>query len=212
MRINAIAQLSTNESADKTLSITQRTCGLSAAAQSAVLVPVLIAVIVPFVMLAAEAVAQPETLDRMTDAPVTTLSALTGVIVWAVMFGIPAWHALKRLGSKRVIEIADGTVSVTDQYLLGKRRWQAQLSEFKGVSHHQRTNLSGSRNELILVHDRKDRCLLLNLADEISQDETERMANRLGLRQLAPGAMFTRAHGLRLPTFQLPAARHLQRA
>lgn len=212
MRISAISHINQTERNDQGLSLTQRTCDISSAAQSAVLLPILIAVMVPFAMLAADALAQPETLDRMTDAPVNAITAVTGVLVWALMFGIPTWHALKRFGSKRSIEIANGQVSVTDANLMGSKQWNAPLCEFEGLSHHQRTSLSGTRNELILMHKKSDRCLLLKMADNISQNETEDLANRLDLALLPPGAMFRQNNTLRLPTFKMPIGLRPQNA
>ncbi len=212
MRINAISEITETGTNDDGLNLTQRTCKISAAAQSALLVPVLVAVMVPFGILAAEAVAHPETLDQMTQAPINTLSAITGAIVWGLMFGIPAWHALWRIGSKRSVKIAGSTVMVTNTNLLGSTSWQAPLQDFQGLSHHQRTSLSGTREELILIHKRDDRCLLLRMAENISQDETEEMASRLGVSLLSPGAMFRRHQSFQLPKIQLPPLFRLQRA
>ena len=200
-RLNAVKEhhlLDRNE--DQILAIRQSSCGLSAAAQAAVLLPILIGVMIPFAMLAAEAISEPAARERLTGAPVPVAGALIGMAIWIVMFGTPAWKGLQRLGWRRAITIANDTVTVTDKSLFGIHKWNLPLSSFAGVSHHVRTSLSGTRNELILVHKDHDRCLLIHMADDIDQNETETFAKRLGLPVLLPGILFHRQrHRLLIP-------------
>ena len=187
------------------LSIHQRSCGLSTAAQAAVLLPILIGVIAPFALLAAEAIAQPALRERLSGSPVPLAGALIGMGIWLVMFGTPAWKGLKRLGWRRSITIGEHNVEVVDKTLLGRTTWALPLSSFEGVSHHIRSSLAGTRHELILVHKETDRCLLIHLADEISQDETERFARKFGLPVLLPGILFRRRRSFAL----IPVSRPL---
>jgi hypothetical protein len=190
-RLNAVKKHHLlDRSEDQILAIRQRSCGLSEAAQAAVLLPILIGVMIPFAMLAAEAISEPAVRERLTGAPVPVAGALVGMAIWVVMFGTPAWKGIQRLGWRRAITIANEAVTVTDKSLFGIHKWNLPLSSFAGVSHHVRTSLSGTRNELILVHKDHDRCLLIHMADEIDQYETETFAKRLGLPVLQPGILF----------------------
>jgi hypothetical protein len=181
-----------DRNSDQILSIRQHSCGLSAATQTAVLLPILIGIIVPFALLAAEAIAEPALRERLSGAPIPVAGALFGMGIWLVMFGTPAWKSLQRLGWNRSITICGNAVEVTDKSWFGSNKWTLPLHSFEGVSHHIRTSLTETRHELILVHNRTERCLLIHVANQINQNETEQFAGRLGLPVLLPGILFRR--------------------
>lgn len=188
----------------RVLSIRQHSCGLSAATQAAVLLPILIGVIVPFALLAADAIAQPALRERLSGAPIPVAGALFGMGIWLVMFGAPAWKGLQRLGWRRSITIAANTVDVTDKNWFGTKKWTLPLRSFEGVSHHIRTSLTDTRHELILVHKRTERCLLIHVADQISQHETEQFASQLGLPVLLPDILLRRRRSFALIPISRP--------
>lgn len=184
------------------LVLNQRACGMSAAAQALLLVTILTAVMVPGVMVAASAVAEASVRDRLVELPVNAAGALIGVTVWLAMFGIPAFRALRRLGWSRIIEIDPKSAKVHDRTIFGRRTFTLPLTAFDGVSHHVRTNLSGTRHELVLVHPERAKSLVVKLGESISQAETEAFACRFNVNQLPAGSLFRR--GFRLPRLGVP--------
>ncbi|MBU2581504.1 MAG: hypothetical protein KJ622_07285 [Alphaproteobacteria bacterium] len=190
MRISAVSQLITSTDACGKLTAQQRACGVMAAAQMLLLLPILVAVMLPSAMIAANAFAEPALRDRLAAAPMNTAGALAGVSIWLLMFGIPAYRALRRLGWSRSIELDRHSATVHDRTLFARSTYNLPLTEFDGVSHHVRTNLSGMRHELVLVHADPRKSLLVMMADAISQDETDEFARRYMLAQLPPGVMF----------------------
>ncbi|KUO54117.1 MAG: hypothetical protein APF80_14870 [Alphaproteobacteria bacterium BRH_c36] len=190
MRISAVSELFILRDDSDQLAIRQRACGITAATQTLLLLPILIAVVGPSAMIAAQALAEPATRDRLAASPLNTAGALVGVAIWFAMFAIPAFHALRRIGWSRDVELDRDTVRICDRTLFGTRRLQLPLREFEGISHHVRTNLSGTRHELVLVHHDRSSSLLLQMSDSISQDATEANARRFQLPVLPAGALF----------------------
>lgn len=190
MRISAVSHLTAIQDEPGRLVVCQRACGVSAAAQTLLLIPIVLAVIAPTAMIAAQALAEPATRDRLIASPVNTIGALAGVVIWLTMFGIPALRALSRLGWSRSLEIRGDRVAIHDRSPFGARTSSLPLYEFEGISHHVRTTLSGSRHELVLVHADRSKSLLVGMASTINQQESDDFARRLGLKQLPAGALF----------------------
>lgn len=211
MRISAVSELFILRDEPDNLATRQRACGVTAATQTLLLLPVLIAVLAPSAMIAAEALAKPTTLDRLAASPVNTAGALIGVAIWLAMFGIPALHALRRIGWSRHVELDRDMVNVCDRNLLGTRAHNLPLRAFEGISHHVRTNLSRTRHELVLVHPDRSKSLLVLMADTISQEETEAFARRFGVPLLPAGVLFRRKPAQSRPlTNLIPALKTLE--
>jgi len=106
---------------------------------------------------------------------------LLAIGLCTVLFVLPLRRLLARAGATRVVEIAAGTVAVTDRGLFRARAWSAPLAGYRGVAHHVRTGLSGVRHELILVHAEPARHVLLAIAPRLSVETLARTASLLGL-------------------------------
>lgn len=193
MYIRAVAEFAEVEAREPVrLAALQRTCRLSAATQLLLLVPAIILVLAPFLLLTAEAIAEPATRERLSSAPLNALGAAVGVAIWVFMFGNPAWKALRRLNWHRRIDITASEALIEDRHLLGRRIWSEPLANYRGLSHHVRTTLSGTRHEVILVHPNASASLLVAMADTIGAERVEQLAARLGVPVLASGMLFRR--------------------
>lgn len=170
----------------------QRTCRWSTATKATLLFPLALAILLPFALLTAQAIAEPATRDLIASAPLTAFGALSGATVWLLMFGIPACRALGALGWSRNIDITTARVTALERGLFGERTWTEPLGNYAGLSHHIRTTLSGAHHELILVHPDADRCLVVKIAEMISQNELEDVAAALNVPALGEGAMHRR--------------------
>ncbi len=208
MRIQAIStHVAIDDQPNADFACHQRANGLSGLVQGALLIASLVVVMAPLLIIAAEAIAQPAMLDRFSDAPARAAFAFAGVAIWIVMFGIPAMRAFSRMGRSQTIRIAGGNVEVSEKTLIGHNAWRLPLSDFEGISHHIRTSISGTRQELILVHPQSTKCLLLAMDETISQNETDGLSAKLGTPVLPAGLMHRRHKQLQLPqsTFMQPA-------
>ncbi len=205
MHIKAVTQFVETEANETSkLSVTQRTCWLTAALQVVLLVPIVVLVLVPFVALTADAIAEPTARERLSSAPFNALGAAIGVAVWVFMFGNPAWKALRRLNWQRQLSITDTEAVVSDRSLLGNRQWSEPLRNYRGLSHHVRTTLSGTRHELILVHRNPSNCLLVAVADNIGHEQLEDFARKLGVDVLPSGVLFRSRRTARTGTATIP--------
>ena len=98
-----------------------------------------------------------------------------------VLFLLPLQRLLTRAGTRRLVEIAEGSVTVTDRGLVRTRAWSVPLASYRGIAHHARTGLSGVRHELILVHADPARHVLLAIGPSLSAEVLVRTAGLLGL-------------------------------
>jgi hypothetical protein len=187
-----------------------QTCSQRAAAVSlALVVPVAFGATVAASWLIARAVLAPGALATLLDRPTLALEVLIAVGILIYLAVLPAKRVIDRLAARRVVDIADGNVTVTDHSGFQKRTWSAPLSSYLGVAHHVRASLSGSRHELILVHREPEKSILLSVAPRTSQSEVERVAALVGQRQIPPSELY-RFKGLwpRMVTQPLPDASH----
>ncbi len=148
------------------------------------MLPVMIAVIIPFSLIGAQAANDPSLTAALWDQPISTLQIFVGLSLWAMIFLIPVKKLLSRLGRERIVRIQAGKVYVTDKHLFYRRKWILPLSSYRGLAHNVRTTHSGSRQELLLVHGDRRRSLLLHASDIVSQDLVEKAARLLSLRQI----------------------------
>lgn len=205
MRISAVSHLNAELHDDNRLEIIQRASGLTAVIQAVFLLPVLIAVMIPGAMIAAETFADPAMRNRLAASPVNTAVALSGIAIWLTMFGVPVFRALRRLGWSRSIVIERQIATSRDFTVFGAKSQELPLTAFEGLSHNVRTKLSGTRHELILVHRNPSKSLLLDLAENISHEEAAKFANNIGVKLLPERWLLRqqpKLHGIR--TLNLP--------
>jgi hypothetical protein len=146
------------------------------------LIPVLCLVIVPVGLVLVFATA--EVRDAIAHHPLAAAILGAGLVMWVALFLVPAKRIIHRFGNRRRVTIARERVTVADEGLFGSRLWTAPLADFRGVAHHVRATLSGVRHELILVHPKRERSVLLHSADAIAQSTIDRAAALLRLQQI----------------------------
>lgn len=149
--------------------------------------PAALAVLAPFSMIAAHAA-----LDSSVFFENAATSAQLGIalVLWALVFVLPIARRARQLGLTRTISIAGDRVNVTDRSLLGNKTWVQPLSAYRGVAHHVRSSLSGTRHELLLIHPNPSYSLLLRAADKINQAEIDELGIILGCREIAPQVFY----------------------
>ena len=68
--------------------------------------------------------------------------------------------------------------------------WSEPLAQYAGVAHRVRASLSGLRHELILVHRKPSRSILLDVSQRIAAEDAARVANLLGLAEISSREAF----------------------
>jgi hypothetical protein len=164
------------------------------------LIPALAALAVPLSLLAAHAVAEPESLALLGQHPLTAMQIALGIGLWLALFVYPLRVLIARATTKRLVYISSDRVRVAERGLMRTRTWSAPLSAYRGIAHHVRSSLSGLRHELILVHADADRHVLLKVDDRISQTALEKAASLLQLPQVSARNLYGPApRGASLP-------------
>jgi hypothetical protein len=146
------------------------------------LVPLLCVLIVPAGLILIYATEEVQ--RAFAHHPLATAMLGSGLATWAALFLVPAKRIIQRFGNRRRVTIARERVTVVDDGLFRSSHWLAPLAEFRGIAHHVRATLSGVRHELILVHARRDRSVLLYSADTIAQSTIDRASALFCLPQL----------------------------
>jgi hypothetical protein len=153
------------------------------------------AVVVPQFGLAGYALQSPEIRQMILDQPLVTFQLAITMAFWICLFAWPLKGLVTHLTTRRSVEITSDRVSVIEARAFGTSTWSAPLSSYKGVAHHIRSSLSGTRHELVLVHPEAKKSVLLVAANEISTAEIGRMAELLRLPQVPPSVLYGRHRG-----------------
>lgn len=169
----------------------------------ALALPAAIAVLTPFLLIAAHAA---QNTQLLVDRPHTSLQLALALVIWALVFGWPIARRTRRMAGNRAISIIANTVTVRDHGIFNTQTWTEPLSAYCGIAHHVRASLSGTRHELLLIHPNPARSLLLRIADIISQSEIDDTVLLLGCREIAPQVFYRNTQ----PVGRRPASRILR--
>ena len=159
--------------------------------------PAALAALAPFYLMAAHAASQDTSLfvERFEASLMLTLA----LILWGALFGWPIMRRLTRIGTQRQIAISNATIHVTERGPFINRSWTEPLAAYRGLAHHVRSSLSGTRHELLLVHPDPAKSLMLRTASTIGQDEIDQTAGVLGCREIAPQVFYARTSADKRP-------------
>lgn len=168
----------------------------------AIMLPSAIALLIPF-LLVAERLANSEMFRATLNAkPGVAAQLAIGLIFWTLLFAWPLKRLAESFARMRSVRIDADRVVVTDSGLLRQCEWDAPLHNFTGIAHHIRTSLSGVRHELVLVHPRRERSVLLAIAPRLAQPDVDHMCALL----LCPEVPSKELYNFRLPAISWPRA------
>lgn len=165
----------------------------------ALALPAAMAVLAPYSMIAAHAAFDS---SLLTDRTAASLQAGLALVLWATVFCWPILRRTQRMGTRRDVTIKNGMVSVQDIGIFGNKSWTQPLPAYRGIAHHVRSSLSGTRHELLLIHPDPARSLLLRAADKIGQAEIDILGNLLGCREIAPQVFYRNTERVQYRVFR----------
>lgn len=148
------------------------------------------AVVLPQLGLAGYALLSDEIRPMILQRPLVAFQLAAAMLFWIALFSWPLRGLYTRLTWKRSVEITSDRVSVADSRSFASSTWSAPLQSYKGVAHHVRSSLSGTRHELVLVHPDADRSVLLMAGVHLSDADVNRMMRLLNLPQVAPAELY----------------------
>jgi hypothetical protein len=208
MRVAIYDRVEPSMPAELPLRLTQTCSQRTATAFLALLIPGAVAAIIAAVAIF-QALLSPSVRTLIEQHPAQGLEIVIAVGFLAYLIALPTKRLIDRLATTRIVEILNGSVTVTEGGYFRTWSWSAPLCSFAGVAHHVRASLSGTRHELILVHPQREKSVLLCVAPRTSQSEVDRVAALLGHKQIPPGELYRfKRLWPRISTAPLPDAAH----
>lgn len=163
----------------------------------ALLAPLLVALMVPFWLIVTHLITDPAARAVLAARPLAGLQLGLGLLVLIWIFGWPLAHLAGNAVARRRITIDGGMLRSTTSRLFGTRTWTEPLASYAGVTHRVRTTHAGVRHELVLVHRRPSRSVILLSSQHISPETIEAAARLLALAEIPSreAASFAPLHG-----------------
>ena len=153
-------------------------------------------IVVPQIALALYALASPEVRTALIEHPGAALELAVAFAFWVALVSWPLRNIFMALISHRLVEIRDGEVKVIDKTPFSSSFWRAPLMAYDGIALRLRSSLSGIRQEAVLVHPNRSKCVVLMVADRIAEREIIELCGVLNLPHIPGG----RLHDLGGPT------------
>jgi hypothetical protein len=177
----------------------------------ALLFPALAGLLAPFWLIVAQFASDPSARAVVADRPLVAIQLAAGLLVLLAIFGFPMAALARTTFTRRRILIDGAFVHATDSGISGTQSWVEPLGAYKGLARRVRSSLSGVRHELVLVHARPSRSVVLTSSAQISKDTVDFAARVFNLAEIPSreAASFRPLHGfphLAEPRRQLDAA------
>jgi hypothetical protein len=163
----------------------------------AVLFPLLVALMVPFWLVVVQLASDPAARAILAARPLVGVQLAAGLLGVASIFGWPLAMLARRALGRRRVTIGNGSVRSEVVGRFGKRSWIEPLAGYAGLTHRVRTSLSGVRHELVLVHPRPSRSVILQSGPQIPPEAAAAAARLFTLAEIPSreAASFTPLHG-----------------
>ncbi len=163
----------------------------------AVLVPLLIGLLAPFWLVAVQLASDPAARAILAARPIVGVQLLGGLLVLGSIFGWPLVVLARRALRRRRVRIGNGAVHSEAVGLFGTSSWTEPLTGYAGLTHRVRTSLSGVRHELVLVHRRPSRSVILLSGSQVPPEAITSAARLFALAEIPSreAASVTPLHG-----------------
>lgn len=188
MNIAAIDRIEINSDQDTGLEISQFASRTSAIFLLGMALPVAVGLVAPFALIGLN----PEAIWTLADKPVSAVLLGCGLVAAAFALVYCLRAGVARLSGRRRVNIRAGRIMVEQEGLFGVRRWSQPLSSYAGVAHHIRASLSGTRHEIVLVHERPEHDVLLAVSPRAPAVPACQVAGQLGLPEIEARQIYQR--------------------
>jgi hypothetical protein len=191
MRIEAIEAISRlGGDIGPVMTIEHRASRIAPLATVGFIVPICLALLTPFGLIAARAAEQPGLVDTVAGKPIAAIQLATALALLSLALAHFVRRLISGVGRSATVRIDTDSATVEERRLLGTRIWTEPLASYRGIAHHVRTRLSGPRHELILVHPDRARCLLIDLAPCIAEDRVREVCAALRMPEVPARALY----------------------
>ncbi len=148
------------------------------------------AIVLPQLGFAIYALTSPDVRNALARHPVIAVELSLALIFWIGLIIWPLRNILIALISDRFVDIRDGEVKVVDRTPFSTTLWQMPLASFEGVALHNRSSLSGVRQEAVLVHPNRHRSIIVMAAERIGSQELDSLCGMLSLPAVPAGLLY----------------------
>lgn len=145
-------------------------------------------VVVPVVL--AVAYASHDIASALAHKPLAFVMLTMGVVAWLSLLTVAVHRVVHTLWCRRSVSITAARVVLANSGLLGATLCVHPLADYRGIVHRVRATLTGVHHELLLVHCRRMRPVLLYAADTITQSTIDRAIALLRLPQLPASELY----------------------
>lgn len=188
MNIAAIDRIEISPAQDAGLELSQFASRTSAIFLLGLALPASMALVAPFALIGLN----PGAISTLADKPVSAVLLGFGLIAAAFALVYCLRAGVARLSGRRLVSIRNGRITVEQQGLFGVSRWSRPLSSYAGVAHHIRASLSGTRHEIVLVHERPEHDVLLGVSPRAPAVSACEVARQLGLPEIEARQIYQR--------------------
>jgi hypothetical protein len=169
----------------------QHASGTATALGLALMLPLAVAMLTPFALVAAASAGNPAVQATLAAKPALLAQIALGLAFWGLLFGWPLKRLLEDIASRRKVRIVGGLVTITDAGLFTSRTTEVPLGEYAGVQHRIRATISGLHHELYLTHTDSSRSVLLLAAPRIGAADIDRISALIGVAPLGASQSMT---------------------
>lgn len=188
MNLSAIDRIETNPDSNASLELSQFGSRASALFLLGLALPASLALIAPFALIGLN----PVSLGLLSERPGSALLLGCGLIAAAVLLVYCVRAGVARLSGRRIVSIRGDRIMVEQHGLLGVERWTQPMSTYVGVAHHIRASLSGTRHEIVLVHQRPEHDVLLGVSQRAPAVSAAQIGSQLGLPEVEAKMIYLR--------------------
>lgn len=150
----------------------------------ALLAPALVALMAPFWLVLTQLMSDPAARAILAERPLMGVQLAAGLAALIWILGWPLMHLVSGGLACRRVTIDGGLVRSEAVGRFGWPSWVEPLADYAGVAHRIRTSLSGVRHEVVLVHRRPSRSVVLLCSPQIPQEAVEAAARLFALAEI----------------------------
>lgn len=195
MNIAAIDRVETSSNPDAGVELAQFSSRTSALFLLGLALPATVALLTPFALIGTN----PDAVATLIERPGTAAMLGVGLVVAALALIYCLRAGCERLSGRRLVSIHAGRITVEERGLFGVRRWTQPIASYAGVAHHIRASLSGTRHEIVLVHEKPGHDVLLGVSPRAPVTSATEVARQLSLPEIEAKQIYKRVRPLPQP-------------
>ena len=134
------------------------------------------ALLAPFALVAALLASDAAAREILAAHPAVGVQLALGLLALVGLFLVPLALLTRRAFERREILIDGAFVHAREPGVFGARCWREPVEAYDGLAHRVRSSLSGTSHELVLVHPRADRSVIVFSGAKLLEAEAEFIA------------------------------------